>query len=162
MEGYRALRTATHLIEPLGYGILRKTVNRGAPVHSASEQYRIHTVASLFESQWITIVDPLRLESSRSYTLSELVDCTILTEDQIWAYMKIYPLLKEEWTRFVLFIIGEGYFPRGMKLLRCTTGTPFRILDVSLFGHVQGDFVRFPDKPWTYSIIQSELLYGIV
>lgn len=161
MEGYRALRTNSHLIEPLGYGVLKKTVKRGAAVHDATEQFRIQSIAALFESRWFTVATPLRIESPRSYTMAEVVDCYVLSRSEFVTCMDECPELNDEWSRFVLYMIKEGYFVRGVKVVRCGDTIPFRILDTSLFGLVQQDLVKFPDEPWIYSAIQAELLYGM-
>jgi hypothetical protein len=160
MEGFQSLHTKHHVLEPMGYGLVRKVVKRNAPVHSAVEQFRIQCIASLFQSNWISMDPPRSQESPRSYIMTELIDCTLLLRSQWLLYLDMYPLLREDVTRFSVYMIEEGYFPRGVALFRCNHGTPFRILDVSQFGTVQGVTVRFPKDPWNYSLLQAELLYG--
>ena len=162
MEGYRALHTQNHLIEPLGYGIVKKTVRRGARVHSGLEQYRIQSIAALYESKWFSVPNPLPLElSSKSYAMPEVIDCHVMSRSELMTYMDLNTEMELAWTRYVLYMIKEGYFVRGSKVLCCNEGTPFRILDTSLYGTIQGDLVKFPDERWAYSILQAELLHGI-
>lgn len=162
MEGYRALYTQNHVIEPLGYGIVKKTVRRGARVHSATEQFRIQSIASLYESKWFSVPKPLSLDvSPRSYAMPEVIDCHIMSRSEVMVYMDFTIEMEAAWTQYVLHMIKEGYFVRGSKILRCNEGTPFQILDMSLYGTIQGDLVKFPDERWAYSILQAELLHGI-
>ena len=162
MEGYRALYTQNHVIEPLGYGIVKKTVRRGARVHSGLEQYRIQSIASLYESKWFSVPKPLTLElSSKSYAMPEVIDGHVMSRSEVMAYMDLSGDLELAWTQYILYMIKEGYFVRGSRILRCNEGTPFQILDVSLYGTIQGDLVKFPDERWAYSILQAELLHGI-
>jgi hypothetical protein len=161
MEGYQSLRTKSHIIEPLGYGILKKTVKRGAAVHSAVEQFRIQSIMALFESSWFTVANPLRAESPRSYIMAEVQDYHVLSRNNFINLMNESVVLNNEWTRFVMYMLKEGYFVRGVKILFSEETIPLYVIDTSLFGVVQGEFVKFPDEPWLYSIVQAELLYGI-
>ena len=150
------------MIEPLGYGIVKKTVRRGAKVHSGLEQFRIQSIASLYESKWFSVPKPLPLElSSKSYAMPELIDGQVMSRTELMTYMDLRTDLELASTQYILFMIKEGYFVRGSKILRCNEGTPFQILDMSLYGTIQGDLVKFPDERWAYSILQAELLHGI-
>jgi len=164
MDGFRAKRTAHHVIEPLGYGLLRKTVRRGAKVNSASTQYEIHRLASDFRSQWLCILPPHSLDSSHSYTIIEHQDCDPLPTTLVADLLADIAYLNEDYVAFKNHMLREGYFVRDSCLLRrqtVTTHPPLFLIDVSLYGAVQGGLVRFPDLPWTYTLFQAELLYGI-
>ena len=164
MNGYCAKRTARHVIEPLGYGLLRKTVRRGALVNSALDQYTIHAIASEFRSEWFRVLPPISNDSPRSYILHEHVDCESMTADETFYFLGFYDGINEEYAAFKTYMIREGYFLRGLRFLRRSpsswTRPPLYVIDFSLCGSIQGSLVRFPDLPWTYSIIQAELLFG--
>ena len=162
MDGFCAKRTANHLIEPIGYTLLRKTVRRKAPVHSAAEQFRIHSVASTFESSMFHITPPHSLDKAYTYTMTEIDDCIALTAEQSSMLITSVPEIKEELTRFKVHMITEGYFPRGFTLLYYQRGPyRFELIDFSLFGLAQGTLVRFPDFKWSYDFVQAELLFNM-
>jgi len=150
------------MIESLGYGIVKKTVNRGARVHSGLEQFRIQSIASMYESKWFSIPAPLPIDlSQKSYAMPEVIDCYVMSRGELMMHMDLCKELETAWTDYIFYMIKEGYCVRGAKILRCNEGKPFQILDTSLYGTIQGDFVKFPDERWAYSILQAELLYGI-
>ena len=163
MEGFRAKRTPRHMIEPIGYGLLRKTVNRGAAVNSAVDQFNIHCIASEFRSKWLHILPPHSHDSPRSYILQEHVDCEPFSGKIISELTSYYDDLDEDYTAFKRHMMKEGYFVRGFTILTQSTTflqPPLYVIDFSLFGCIQESLVRFPDKPWSYDLLQAELLYG--
>jgi len=164
MDGYRAKRTKTHLIEPLGYSLLRKTVKQGARVNAAADQFTIHTIASDFRSQWVCVPDAHSMDSARSYTMSECVDCELLPDALASELFGFFLELNEDYIAFKQYMMREGYFVRGGSFLRKTTSftrPPLFLVDFSRYGSIQGNLVRFPDLPWTFTLFQAELLYGM-
>jgi len=105
MEGFVAIQGSNHVLEPLGYGVIRKTVKRGSNVLSAADQFQIQQIASLFQSPIYTILPPLKLESQRSYTMPYLWD---VYHFQLESHNGI---ITEEYHRFCEFMIREGYYP---------------------------------------------------
>jgi len=128
MEGFVAIQGSNHVLEPLGYGVIRKTVKRGSKVLSAADQFQIHQIASLFQSPLFTILPPLVLESQRSYTMPYLLDINYLgLEAQIGYFQR-------EYNRFCEFMISEGYFPFGSKVLY--SQGKLHIIDFSHYGTI--------------------------
>jgi len=163
MDGYCAKRTARHLIEPIGYGLLRKTVRRKALVNAATDQYEIHKVAADFRSTWIRVPPPCSLDSTYSYTMTECEDCDALPESVVSDLVCALDAVDTDFAAFKCYMMNEGYFARSNRFLRkrtTFTQPPFYLVDFSLYGHIQGGLVRFPDLPWTYSMFQAELLFG--
>jgi hypothetical protein len=177
MNGYCAKHTARHVMEPLGYGLLRKVVRRKAlptnRVNAAADQYEIHTIAAEFRSTWIRIPPPCSLDSSYSYTMVEVEDCDALPDSVVTDLVCVLDTFDAEFSAFKCYMMREGYFARGCRFLRKrttytqglpssgpATEAPFYLVDFSLYGHIQEGLVRFPDLPWTYTIFQAELLFG--
>lgn len=167
MDGYCAKRTARHLLEPLGYGLLRKTVHRKAlpknRVNAAADQYEMQTIAAEFRSTWIRIPPPCSLDSPYSYTMTEVEDCDALPDSVVTDLVCVLDAVDTDFAAFKCYMMREGYFVRGCRFLRkrtTYTQAPFYLVDFSLYGCIQGGLVRFPDLPWTYTIFQAELLFG--
>jgi hypothetical protein len=167
MNGYCAKHTARHVVEPLGYGLLRKVVRRNVPparrVNAAADQYEIHKIAAEFRSTWIRVPPPCSLDSPYSYTMVEVEDCDALPDSIVTDLVCVLDTFEAEFSAFKCYMMREGYFARGNRFLRKrTTYTegPFDLVDFSLSGHIQGGLVRFPDLQWTYTIFQAELLFG--
>jgi hypothetical protein len=163
MEGFCAKRTARHLLEPIGYGLLRKTVARGVLANSGVDQYQIHSIASDFRSSWIRVLPPHSLDSPHSYTMPECVDCDAIPDALIPELCARCSDLNNDYIAYKIYMMNEGYFVRGSRFLRqrtTFTQPPLYLVDFSLYGVIQGNCVRFPDLPWTYTIFQAELLYG--
>jgi len=163
MEGFCAKRTKNHLIEPIGYGLIRKTVKRGAHVNGAVDQYRIHEIAADFRSEWIQVPAVGSQDSLRSYTMTECVDCDRLPSTMIPELYACIEELDADYVKFKCYMMREGYFVRGSSFLRkqtTFTRPPIFVVDFSLYGAIQEGLVRFPDLPWTYTIFQAELLFG--
>jgi len=128
MVGFVGIQGSNHVLEPLGYGVIRKTVKRGSKVLSAADQFQIHQIASLFQSPLFTILPPLELESQRSYTMHYLWDIfpfNLETQGE---------LFHREYHRFCEFMIREGYLPFGSKIL-CSEGR-LHIIDFSHYGTI--------------------------
>jgi hypothetical protein len=167
MNGYCAKHTARHVVEPLGYGLLRKVVRRKAlptnRVNAAADQYEMHAIAAEFRSTWIRIPPPCSLDSPYSYTMTEVEDCDALPDSIVSDLVCVLDTFEAEFSAFKCYMMREGYFARGNRFLRkrsTYTEAPFYLVDFSLYGHIQGGLVRFPDLPWTYTIFQAELLFG--
>jgi hypothetical protein len=167
MNGYCAKHTARHVVEPIGYGLLRKVVRRKAlptnRVNAAADQYEMHAIAAEFRSTWIRVPPPCSLDSPHSYTMAEVEDCDALPDSVVSDLVCVLDTFEAEFSAFKCYMMREGYFARGNRFLRKRTTygeAPFYLVDFSLYGHIQGGLVRFPDLPWTYTIFQAELLFG--
>ena len=152
MELFVAIHGSNHLLEPLGYSVMRKTVTRGARVHGAADQFEIHQIASMFQSPLFTIDPPIALDSSRSYTMRHIHDAC---QFPLIAHGGMF---QEEFTRFHNYMIGEGYFPLGNTIL-FSEGRLY-IIDFSQCGIIQtltveGErrkMVHFPKINYLYSL----------
>ena len=134
MELYVAIHGSNHMLEPLGYSIMRKTVKRGTRVLCAADQFEIHQIASMFHSPLFTIDPPMELDSPRSYTMRHIHDA------YIFPLMSHGGLFQEEFTRFYEYMIGEGYFPMGHTIL-FSEGRLY-IIDFSQYGIIQNLMVE--------------------
>jgi len=128
MEGFIAIQGSNHVLEPLGYGAIRKTVKRGSKVLSAADQFEIHQIASMFQSPLFTILPPLELESQRSYTMPYLLDVGYFDLESHGGFFH------NEYNRFYEFMMGEGYFPFGSKVL--FSQGKLHIIDFSHYGTI--------------------------
>ena len=128
MEGFIAIQGSNHVLEPLGYGVIRKRVKPGSKVLSATDQFEIHQIASLFQSSLFTILPPLELESHRSYTMPYLMDVCYFDLENNGDFFQ------REYCRFCDFMMGEGYFPFGNKVL--FSQGKLHIIDFSHYGMI--------------------------
>jgi len=128
MEGFVAIQGSNHILEPLGYGILRKTVKRGSKVLSAADQFQIQQIASLFESPVFHVLPPIKLESQRSYTMPQLLDIHLI---DLEAHGEFF---HREFYRFCQFMISEGYFPYESKVFYSLC--KLYIIDFSHYGTI--------------------------
>jgi hypothetical protein len=129
MDGFVAIHGSNHVLEQLGYGMIRKTVTRGKKVLCAADQFEIHQIASMFRSPLFTIDPPLELDSHQSYTMRHIYDAFI------FPLISHGGLFQEEFTRFHNYMIDEGYFPLGNTVL-FSEGRLY-IIDFSQYGIIQ-------------------------
>lgn len=152
-----SVRTAQHIIEPIGYGIARKTVRVGAQVLSATEQFVVQSYAAEFPSISLFIPKPIRLESTRSYTM-----------EMIHESQKVAPLFRIEHDRPFLFEIARfvnymylgGYFVTGYDIFALSPNT-YVLVGFSRTGFIQKDCVRFPKLPYTYTLAEAQDFFGL-
>jgi hypothetical protein len=153
---FKAVYGLHHVLEPIGYGILRKTIKRGAPVRSSTEQFAIHSLASMFSNPYIQVVKPLNLESSRSYTMEHIWEYVVIPEQEYSKFPNLFVALME----FQQYMALRGYWAWGYKVLwnqqKCY------IVDYSRFGTIDRDRVRFPDERGLRSVENIEERFHLV
>lgn len=135
---FKSVIGSHHLIEPIGYGIVRKVVKRGAPVRSAAEQFMIHSLAYTFVHPHIKTVKPICVESPRAYTMEQIYEGLLIPESDYQKHSELYVGLME----FQQFMAVRGYWPWGYKIL--WNGHTCFILDFSNFGTIDRDRIQFP------------------
>jgi hypothetical protein len=141
-----------HLIEPIGYGLVRKTRRPRAPVRSAREQFLIHQEVYEFDSPILFIPKPVAQEAD-GYTMEEFATYSVLPTDCIG----MIPALREELTRLRDFLVPRGIYPLGFTILLlvpesvvgwerpCISIDPlYGLVDVSRFSFIQGGVVSVP------------------
>jgi len=148
---FRSVNGQHHLLEPIGYGQIRKTKKRGAPVRSATEQFLIHEVAYEFKSSTLLIPKPFRIEGN-SYTMEQFWTGSVLPMN----CMYVFPLLIAELRRFKEFLYTKNLYPVGFKILQINhesietweripfSGPIYGLVDFSRFGIIQGPYVKIP------------------
>ena len=149
---FRSVMGSHHLIQPIGYGLVRKIRRRGAPVHSAREQFLIHQEVYEFRSPILFIPKPVFQEGD-GYTMEEFATYSVLPTDCIG----MVPALVAELRRLRDFLVPRGIYPLGFAILLihpesvkgwerpCTSTDPlYGLIDVSRFCSVQGNVVSVP------------------
>lgn len=153
---FKAVYGSHHVLEPLGYGIMRKTVKRRAPVRSAVEQYSIHNLAYMFHHPHLKTVKPLELESARSYTMEQLYEGVIIPERDYSKFPDLFVGLME----FQQYMAHRGYWAWGYKVI--WNGKVCILLDYSRFGTIDRDRVRFPGERVLRSVDNIEERFHLV
>lgn len=159
MDLYVSIHGSNHLLEPIGYSVMRKTVTQGAKVLCAADQFEIHQIASMFQSPLFTIDPPIEIDSPSSYTMRHIHDAypfPLITHGG---------LFQEEFTRFHDYMIREGYFPLGNTIL-FSDGRLY-IIDFSQYGMiqtstlegVQKQIVHFPKIRYLYPLSSLRKAY---
>lgn len=151
MESFVAIQGSNHVLEPLGYGILRKTVKRGSRVLSAADQFQIQQIASLFQSPLYTILPPIEVESQRSYTMPYLLDVYYID-------LEAHNFFHAEYYRFCEFMISEGYYPLGNRILY-SHGRLY-IIDFSHYGTICTNSKH--DNPMMRKVVRLPKLNSII
>ena len=156
MELYTSIDTATHIIQPLAYNRIKKIRKLGAPVHSAKEQYDIHTVAYQYPSNLLRIPKPHYVED-RGYVMD--IVYTLKTRISHHRYCA-FPELVAELVNFMNYMFQNGYWINGFSIFQ-TIDLRFVLLDFSMFGHRQGNKVKFPKDSCIYSLEEAHMFFGI-
>lgn len=154
---YNSIDGSNHIIQPIGYMQARKTVKPRARTRSAREQFDIHMIAAEFTSELIYVPKPIRLESNRSYTMEMFLRGE-------WILPPLFsgiPRLMDEIVRFKNFMYLRGYFAAGFSIHRMLVDA-YMLVDVSGFGQIQNNMVKFPRNPRIYTIYESELAFGLL
>jgi hypothetical protein len=149
---FRSVMGNHHLIEPIGYGLVRKTRRPRAPVRSAKEQFLIHQEVYEFDSPILFIPKPVAQEGD-GYIMEEFVAYSVLPTDCIG----MVPALVAELTRLRDFLVPRGIYPLGFTILLivpesvagwarpCTSIDPlYGLVDVSRFCTIQGGIASVP------------------
>lgn len=149
-----------HTIEPIGYMQLRKKLRSDVKivVRSIREQFLIHSIASDFKSHILFIPDPIRIESSKSYTMSMIYHFTPMDPN---TYKNVHDLL-EELIKFKNYMYINGYFAAGFSILHNPGVRAYALVDFSQFGTIDSNFVMFPKIPLKYTILEAETQFGLL
>ena len=149
-----------HTIEPIGYNQLRKKLRSDVKlyVRSIKEQYLIHSLASDFKSTCLVIPSPLRIESPKSYIMDMIYNFEPLSPSNY----KNIPELFEELIQFKNFMYIRGYFAAGFTILHHPSSQMYVLVDFSLFGTIDSNFVMFPKIQYKYTILEAETQFGLI
>lgn len=145
-----------HIIEPVGYNIVRKRIKRGKMLRSAYEQYAIQGAASEFRSAHLCIIPPIRCESEFAYTMQQIYQGRIIPPVEYFTRFDLYIDL----CKFKIFMLERGYMLRGFFIMEVATNF-YTLLDFSRFGIVAGGRIRFPKDPKTYTLLEAEVAFGL-
>ncbi len=156
MEFYNSIDTATHVLQPLAYNRIKKTRKLGAPVHSAREQYEIHTIAREYRSHLLVIPKPHYVED-RGYVMDILYTLSSYVPHHKYCE---FPELVAELVDFMNYMFQNGYWIHGFSIFQ-TIDRRFALLDFSAFGHCNGNRVKFPKDPRVYSLDEAHMFYGV-
>ncbi len=153
---YTAVQGSRHVIEPIGYHLVRKTVRPGHGARSAWEQYEIHGHAVQFPSQMLRIPPVHDLESRHSYIMYEIpLSCVRIPVDKYGEH----PILISELIRFYDYMATFGYFAHGFTIFK--VDSVYVLIDFSLFGSIQGEYVRFPGLHTRFHVQDAFAIFGI-
>ena len=146
-----------HVISPIGYNKVVKSVRRGAPVRSAAEQHAIHTVAAQFFSPLISVPPVYDLINRNAYIMGHIAPGHYVRPEIYKTNMNFL----QELNRFYKYIISEGYYPYNYTVLYHDWGQ-FTLLDFSQFGTYQGGLVQFKHLKTPIDLFEAERHYGML
>jgi len=146
-----------HVISPIGYSKVVKTIRRGAPVRSAVEQHSIHCIAAQFFSPLIVIPPVYELLDRCSYLMSHIPPGRYVRTEIFKTDMKFLGELNS----FYKFMMAEGYYPFNYTVLYHEWGQ-FSLIDFSQFGTYQDGLVQFKHLKSPISLFDAERHYGIL
>lgn len=153
---FNAIQGSRHIIEPVGYNLVRKIVRPGQYTRSAREQYEIHEHAVQFPSAILRVPPVHTLESRQSYIMYEIpLNCVRIPNDTHGDH----PVLIAELIQFYDYMASFGYFAYGFTIFQ--TGSAYILLDFSQFGSIQGEYVRFPGLQTRFHIHDAFAIFGI-
>jgi hypothetical protein len=145
-----------HIIEPIGYNMVRKRIKKGKMLRSAGEQYEIHRVATEFRSSCLCIPPPGVYESPTAYTMMQIYECRKISPDEYFPRFDLYLDL----CNFKNFMLERGFMPRDFFVMEVFPNK-YTLLDFSRFGIIAGGQVRFPKDPRKYTLLDAEVAYGL-
>ena len=146
-----------HVISPIGYGRVLKTVKRGASVRSATEQHAIHTIAAQYFSPILRIPRVYECVSNHTYVMEHVPPGHFVSP----TFYKNGELFLEELNRFFKYMLSEGYFPYNFTILYHEDHT-FSLLDFSQFGTYANEFVKFKHLIHPIHLFEAERHFGIL
>ena len=146
-----------HVISPIGYGKVLKSVKRGAPVRSATEQHTIHSIAAQYSSPILRIPRVYECVSHRAYIMEHVAPGHFVPP----CLYKNGEMFLEELNRFFKYMLQEGYFPYNFTILYHEDNT-FSLLDFSQFGTVADGLVKFKHLVHPIHLFVAERHYGIL
>lgn len=146
-----------HIISPIGYGKIVKTVRRGALVRSATEQHTIHSIAAQFLSPLILIPSVYEIVDRCSYIMAHMPPGHYVRTELFKTNMEFL----SELNRFYKYMMAEGYYPYNFTILYHTWGQ-FTLMDFSQFGTYQEGLVQFKHLKGPIDLFTAERHYGIL
>lgn len=148
-----------HSLVPIGYSLLRKTVHTKRHVHSAPQQFSIHSFAAEFQSPVLRIPAPHALESRCAYTMEHIFDITHRVPKKDY---RAFPQLFETLCRFHEHMQYRGFWPVNYTIMFSAITQIFYLFDFSQFGTIDGIRVRFPFYTHTITLLEAETMHGIL
>lgn len=149
-----------HSLVPIGYHLLRKTVHTKRQVHSASQQFSIHSFAAEFQSPILHIPVLHALESRHAYTMEHVFDITHRVQKKDY---RALPLLFETLCRFHEHMHYRGFWPVNYTIMFSASKQIFYLFDFSQFGTIDGIYVRFPFyAQQRLTLLEAETMHGIL
>lgn len=146
-----------HVISPIGYNKVVKSVRRGAPVRSAAEQHAIHTVAAQFFSPILVIPPVFELLDNYSYVMYHVPPGQYVRPSIFKSNMQFL----SELNRFYKHMMAEGYYPFNYTILYHESGQ-LTLLDFSQFGTLNNGMIKFKHLTSPISLFDAERHYGIL
>jgi hypothetical protein len=153
---YNGIYGSHHILSPIGYGKIMKSVLRGSNVRSAYEQFEIHSIAYAFESLLLKIPKPFELFTNE-YSMEKIYNGCILPR----VYFKHNRDLIVELCRFYRYMIDNGYFPYNYTIM-IDVPNRFVLFDFSEFGSVSNALVKFKHMHKPLSLRYAEVCFGLV
>lgn len=148
---YSLLDGSNVVINRIGYSRYIQTNKIDIQLRSANEQYTIHEIAHMFESNTIKIPKPLYVVDNSSYIMEEFKHGTFVRPDTYYHTYALFIELK----RFYAFMIQHGYWPYNFVIFRYDL-SKFVMFDFSGFGTIQGIYVKFPKDRRMYTFKEAE------
>ena len=146
-----------HILQPIGYNIIRKRIKPGKMLRSAVEQFAIQEIAHNFKSDVLYIPKPITLESNYAYTMEHVYGGIKVPPSE---YYKCIPLYLEL-CRFKYYMLENNFVPRDFTLIAHPSQRVI-LVDMSKFGIVQDHHVRFPKDSQLYTLLDAEKQYGLL
>ena len=153
---FRPIEGTNHIIEPVGYNIVRKSIKRGKMLRSALEQYAIHLTASEFRSTHLCVIPPIRCESEFAYTMQHIFQGKNVPSEEYFSRYDLYIDI----CKFKNFMLERGFMLRDFFIMEVFTNR-YTLSDFSRFGIVAGGRIRFPKDPRTYTLLEAEVEFGL-
>lgn len=138
---------------------MRKTVHTKRNVHSASQQFSIHSFAAEFQSPVLRIPAPHSLESRSSYTMEHVFDITHRVSKNEY---RAFPHLFEALCRFHEHMHYCGFWPVNYTIMYSSISQLFYLFDFSQFGTIDAIHVKFPFYTHRLTLLEAETMHGIL
>ncbi len=134
--------------------MIRKIRKRGARVRSAYDQYTIHCISYDFVSDVLKIPKPHSYDED-SYVMDQFHDACYIPERQY----STFPSLVVALLSYTQYMISNGYWPYKYSIFRC--GAQFFLIDMSRYGYIDSNRVKFPKDPTAYTMDEATAFYGM-
>jgi hypothetical protein len=152
---------AHSIIHPIGYGTVLKTLRRTSGklcVHSAAEQFQIHSIAAEFESGVLCIPKPYELIHNAAYTMEFILPGGVYLPPNRY---KHFPPLIREFNKFFGHMYKAGYFPYKFSIIAYPENK-FALFDFGNFGSVQNGIIKLRGLDFLMDLMEAEHRFGIL